>query len=140
MKSTTVDDKQKSDDESFLCLICCSTIEESSACSANSARIFSQNVSSKGPGRCTDFLIGRQGDQFVRKSCNGSYSCEGALESCVQETTELDLNEISLCYACRITMQECGKPQLLVSHAEQEKMRVKFQRKRLRLSVQQFLL
>ena len=141
LKSNDSDRNPSDCEKDTLCLLCLSAIEESSICSASTARHISQTISRSGP----DALGNHTSQPTVTiqqkdsTSCNSN--CSSQEKDCCKTPDYNILNDWSsvLCYGCRITMEDVKEPELMPINYLEE-LRLRSRRQQMRQSVEQFLL
>jgi len=130
------------------CLICGSRIEEALPCSAYSARMISQTVSRSGPHglEAQSLFAAKQGAvDEADVGCNGgdgACQSKGLAKTCCKSLNEPPTKDDwnpTLCYGCRVTLQDVGQAELMPESMHKE-IHHRSQRRKMRQSVQQFLL
>ncbi|XP_046441689.1 cytoplasmic tRNA 2-thiolation protein 2-B-like isoform X2 [Daphnia pulex] len=142
LKSNIADPNPSDCERDSLCLLCLSAIEESSVCSASTARHISQTISRSGPNddlrNHSSQSVGT-GQHQDSTSCNSNCNSQG--KPCCKTSNDQIQSDWSavLCYGCRITMEDVKKPELMPINYLEE-LRLRSRRQVMRQSVEQFLL
>lgn len=141
LKSNTVDRNLSDYERDSLCLLCLSAIEESSVCSASTARHISQTISRSGPDGLRNHTSQTIHTTQHKNSASCNSNCISQGKECCKTIDYQIKNDWStvLCYGCRNTMDDVKEPELMpINYLEEIGLRSR--RQLMRQSVEQFLL
>lgn len=123
------------------CLLCLSAIEESTLCSASTARRISQTISRSGPSGLNDLESEPYSTNAQQHSAACNANCSNPEKQCCKTMDAGTMKDWSvvLCYGCRVTMEDVKTPELVPINLREE-LRLRSRRQMMRQSVEQFLL